>query len=98
MTDSELFNSFTASFGGRFPRDLAPEHARYEYEQIEDWAQDLISAARKELPNLPPIHVDFIRNRTINALAFKANDRYFIGLNTGTVFMLRWLINRMLSD
>jgi len=55
-------------------------------------------SARAVVPNAPEIHVDFILNGKINALAFKSHDRYFIGIYTGTLFMLRSVIGRMLSD
>lgn len=98
MTNSEIFDHATAAFGGRFRREDAPERARNTYLDIQDRAQDLISAVRRDLPKLPDIHFDFILNGHINALAFKTSGRYFVGFNTGTVYMLRHVIGRMLSD
>jgi hypothetical protein len=98
MTNSEIFHNETISFGGRFQRERAPENVKSVYGVVEDRAQDLISAARRGLPNLPQIHFDFILNGGINAVAFRSKQGYFIGCYTGTLFMLRSVIGRMLSD
>ena len=98
MTSSEIFHEETLQFGGRFQRERAPEKVREFYEETEERAKNLISSARTVLPITPEIHVDFILNGKINALAFKSHDRYFIGIYTGTLFMLRSVIGRMLSD
>jgi len=98
MKDIDLFHTLTTSIGGRFPREIAPDEAKKAYDEIAERANDLIAAARNQLPNLPAIYFDFILNSSINAVAFKAAGRYFIGINTGTVFMLRSIIGRVLSD
>ncbi|MHA4741993.1 M48 family metalloprotease [Dyadobacter sp. MSC1_007] len=98
MTDADLFNALTASLGGRFPREIAPDAAKAAYAEIAERANDLIAVTRKHLPNLPAIYFDFIANSSINAVAFKAGGRYFIGINTGTIFMLRSIIGRIFSD
>lgn len=98
MTNAEIFHQATSRFGGRFQRDRAPEAVKRFYEEAEERAFDLIARAREVVPNTPEIHVDFILNGKINALAFKSHDRYFIGIYTGALFMLRSVIGRMLSD
>lgn len=47
---------------------------------------------------MPPIYFDLIWNSSINAVALEQNGRYFIGIHTGTLFMLWTLIGRILSD
>jgi hypothetical protein len=84
--------------GGRFPRELVPETVRKYYDSIEADAQHLIDSAREVLPNVPEIHVDFIVSGNINAVAFRSGAQYFIGIYTGTIFMLNSMIGRMLSD
>src|SRR5688572_10953116 len=98
MKDNDLFHTLTASIGGRFPREIAPDKVKAAYDEIAERANDLIAVTRNQLPNLPAIYFDFILNSSINAVAFKAAGRYFIGINTGTVFMLRSVIGRILSD
>ena len=98
MTNSEIFHNEIMSRGGRFQRQSAPENVKRVYKAVEERAQDLIRAARRVLPNLPEIHLDFILNGKINAVAFRSKERYFIGLHTGTLFMLRSVIGRTLSD
>lgn len=98
MTDVEIFHHKTKPCGGRLNRDNLPERPRMAYAEIAERAEDLISSARRFLPRLPHIHFDFVHSGEINAIAFRSNDRYFMGLNTGTVFMVRLVIGRMLSD
>jgi Peptidase family M48 len=94
--DSETFRRATAHRGAPLPDDMHPQ-VRATYYSIAARAEDLIKRARKAR-GLPPIHFDFIVNPQINAFAFRAADRYFIGINTGTIYMLRMVIGRMLSD
>lgn len=98
MNDIDIFNTVTASIGGRFPLEIIPDQIKKVYDEVAERANDLINVARKHVPNLPPIYFDFIHNSSINAVAFKAAGRYFIGINTGTIFMLRSVIGRILSD
>ncbi len=98
MTCSEIFDKETTLRGGRFKRENAPEEVRRSYEAIEERAQDLVKAAREVVPNHPEVHVDFVLNGKINAVAFRSHGYYFIGIYTGTLFMLRSVIGRMLSD
>jgi hypothetical protein len=101
MDDTEVFDRYTKSLGGRFPyKNIIPVE-RWEkssYGFITHIAENLIASARDHLPGLPPIHFDFIHNQSINAFAFKAEGRYFIAFNTGTRYMLELIFFRMLSD
>ncbi len=96
--DAEIFRRETVALGCPFRRDLAPAPVKAGYDAVAERARDLIACARRAVDGLPPIHFDFILNPTINAVAFRASNRYFIGINTGTLFMLRMVISRMLSD
>jgi hypothetical protein len=99
MNNPEIFNSETSYCGGRFDFEhAAREDVKMAYRTVKERAQDLIDAARRVVRGLPEIHFDFILNGEINAVAFKSNERYFIGFNTGTLFLLRCVIGRMLSD
>ena len=98
MTTEEIFHNEMVELGGRLPRERMDERSAKSYEAIEERAQDLVSAVRHEIPDLPEIHVDFIFNRSVNAAAFASCGKYFIGLTTGTLFMLRSVIGRLLSD
>lgn len=98
MENVEIFDQAVAPIGQRFRWESTPEQVRLAYAGMQERAQELIAAARQNLPSLPEIHFDFALNGSINASAFEAKGRYFIGLNTGTIFMLRSVIGRMLSD
>jgi hypothetical protein len=98
MTPEDIFDQRTKRLGGRFPRAAEPDQVTAVLRDIQDRAQDLISAARRDLPALPEIHFDFILNSQVNAVAFKESGRYFIGFNAGTLALLRQLIGRLLAD
>ena len=99
MDDTEIFDRFMKSRGGRLPRSIIPEEQwKNSYGFITDIAEKLIASARDIVPGLPPIHFDFIHNQNIGAAAFKAEGRYFIAFNTGTRYMLELIFCRMLSD
>jgi len=59
MTDVEIFEIETHEAGGRWPYEQLPERVNAE---VAERAVDLIDGARRSLPQLPPIHFDFIRN------------------------------------
>jgi hypothetical protein len=99
MQDAELFDRCMRERGGRLSREIiSPDRWAKNYGLITSWAEELIASARKLCPDLPHIHFDFVRNQTINALAFKAEGRYFIAFHTGTRYMLELIFFRMLSD
>jgi hypothetical protein len=95
---TEIFRRATASLGRPLLRDQLPAQVKAAYDDIAERANDLIALARGAVKGLPSIYFDFIVNPQINAVAFRADEQYFIGLNTGTLFMLRMVIGRMLSD
>lgn len=98
MTAREVFHAETEPYGGRVAYERGEADARSAYENVAAAANYLIASARSLHPALPEIHFDFFFNGSINALAFRANDRYFIGLSSGAFYMLRFVIGRMLSD
>jgi hypothetical protein len=99
MTDAEIFNREITRLGLGYRKEISPDHpARKGYEHIRNIAEELIASAKENLPRLPDIHFDFIYKEDINAVAFKSEGRYFIGLTTGTIYMLELVIMRMLSD
>jgi hypothetical protein len=94
MTEAEIFHREMLSLGGR--AKVPPENDAYR--QIRQRFETLIASARTLIPGLPPIHLDFIFNGSVNACAFKSEGIYFLGITTGTIFMVRFLVMRMLSD
>jgi hypothetical protein len=99
MNDADRFDHETANMGGRLSREqMQNEVAVAVYADIEELALQLIGSARQFIPALPHIHFDFILNSSVNAIAFKANDTYFIGVTGGTIAMLQLVFGRMLAD
>jgi len=97
MTDAEIFHREMTHLGGRL-KVPSGSPAEKTYGKIAERAKLLISKAREEVPRLPHIHFDFVFNGDINAYAFKSDGRYFIGLNTGAIYMLELVFMRMLAD
>lgn len=100
MTLEYIFDAFLAKtkHGGRLRRETSTDHVRAFLQRVEVRAQDLISAARREIPSLPDIHFDFISNSQVNAVAFKESRCYFIGFYAGTLMLLHQLVGRLLAD
>jgi hypothetical protein len=102
MTDAEVFDRFvkTREIGIRFDPAGRMSHELWQgsYGVIHKYAEHLIGSARSLLPNLPPIYFDFIYSQRPNAVAFKDEGRYFIGVTTGLKFMAEFVFFRMLSD
>lgn len=98
MSLAESFDNRMEALGGKFYWEHAPENVRSAYKEVSDRANDLVSSAKRVIPNLPEVYVDFILRPEINAVATRDNRCYFIGITTGTLFMLRTIIGRMLSD
>lgn len=94
----DIFRRVTSSRGQVFQRENMPVAALRGYDDISARAQDLIDSARRAVPGLPPIHFDYVINGKVNATAFLSDGQYFIALNTGTVYVITLIINRMLSD
>ena len=99
MTDAEIFDREMKPYGGRLDRRIpAGTPAESLYTQIEQAANGMILSARSHVPRLPEIHFDFIHNGEINAYAFKSEGRYFVGVTTGTLYMLQFVLSRMLAE
>ncbi len=99
MQDAELFDRCMKDRGGRLSREImSTDRWAKSYGVIISWAEGLIASARQNCPGLPHIYFDFVRNETVNAIAFKVEGRYFIAFHTGTRYMLELIFFRMLSD
>lgn len=100
MSNQELFNEACIhhELGRRIDIENFPDvPAAPVYHRTRVLAEELINSARGLLPNLPPIHFDFIEDGEINAYAFKWKNRYFIGFTGGAMGMLHLILNRTLS-
>src|ERR1039458_4539502 len=94
MTKAEIFHREMLSRGGR--ADVPPNIESYE--QIRRRFETLAESASKLLPSLPQIHFDFIFSGSVNACAFRSSGMYFVGVTTGAIFMVHFLVMRILSD
>ncbi len=99
MTDAEIFDRMVKPFGGRLDRRRhTGTPAESLYKETEQVANGMILSARSHVPRLPEVHFDFIHNGEINAYAFKSEGRYFVGVTTGTHYMLQVVLSRMLAE
>ena len=99
MTDAEIFDREMKPFGGRLDRRIpAGTPAESLHTKIEQVANAMILSARSHVPRLPEIHFDFVHNGKINAYAFKSEGRYFVGVTTGTLYLLQVVLSRMFAE
>jgi hypothetical protein len=97
--DADIFHRFMVSLGKRrMDRTIhAGKPAESTYNGMESLARNVIASARQNVDGLPEIHFDFIYDAEINAIAFRSEDRYFIGVTTGAIYMIQLALGRMLS-
>ena len=97
--DADIFHRFMVSLGKR--RADRTVHAGKPSESLfngmESLARGTIASARQHLHGLPEIHFDFTYDGEINAIAFRSEGRYFIGVTTGAIYMIQLVLGRMLS-
>src|ERR1022692_2032719 len=102
MTNADIFHQAvikSGHSGGRLALEKrAGTPAAALYAAITAQAEELIGSARQHLPRLPHIHFDFIYDGEVNAIAFKENGQYFIGITSGTFVLLQLIFCRVLSD
>jgi hypothetical protein len=99
MDNTEAFHRAMLPYGGRVAWEQGiGTPAAVLYSNINKDAEELISSAIGHVPGLPPIHFDFVYNGAVNAFAFKADGKYFIGVTSGTLVLLQLVLCRMLSD
>lgn len=101
MTDQELFHRACTEYhlGPRLDIENYPDvPAAPVYASTRTVAQQLIASAHAMFPNLLPIHFDFVRSGSVNAWAFRIDDRYFIGLTAGAISMIHLIFDRMLAS
>ena len=97
MNNAELFHREMINFGGRFR--VPPEGPQaLAYAHFSELSEAVIRSAKTLIPTLPEIHFDFIFNEKVNAVAFESEGTYFVGVTSGTLYMLILVIFRMLSD
>lgn len=98
--DAEIFHRFMVSIGkSRMDRTRpAGKPAESTYNGMESLARSVIASAMQHVPGLPEIHFDFIYDGEINAIAFKSEGRYFIGVTTGAIYIIQLVLGRMLSN
>jgi len=101
MTIQDDFNDSCVQFGigNRLDIENYPNVPAFPvYEHTRQVAGELISSAKQHLSSLPDIHFDFIDAGKVNAVAFKHDENYFIGITAGAVTMLHLVLDRILAN
>ncbi len=98
MHDEDIFNKETASEGGRLDIGSLHTNTAEGLTYAAQRSRGFLRTAAVALPAMPPIHFDFVDKMEFNACAFKANDRYFIGIYRGAIATIGVLFDRMLAD
>jgi len=94
MDDADLFHEATRFSGGRFDASRWPPWPGRLLEMGRKLLGSLVSAC----PGMPSVHLDLIDDSEVNACAFRHCNRFFIGVNVGTITALMLLYHRMLAD
>jgi hypothetical protein len=93
-----IFDEAMESYGGRLDRvAIGPSVTRLFDSQCAR-AQAYLSSVHAVLPDLPPIHFDFVNSFTLNAHACRFKGEYCIGINSGVVLLFGFLFGHLLSD
>ena len=98
--DADVFHAFIVRYGCGIRVDrhkYAGLPIAKTFDTIEGFARGLLASAREHVPGLPEIHFDYVYSGAVNAYAFKSEERYFIGLTTGTIYMLQLVLGRMMA-
>ena len=101
MTHQDDFKAACIQFGlgDRLDIENYPDVPAFPvYRHTREVAHELINSASEHLPNLPRIYFDFIEASEVNAVAFKHNEHYFIGITAGAISMLHLVLDRILAN
>jgi len=101
MTDDEFFNDIVArepDFGPKIEISRLSTSAKNVYQILSDDAGLLFKSAAAKCPTLSPIYFGITDNGIVNACAFPGMDKYFVGINWGSVYMAQLIFNRILAD
>jgi len=94
-SDQELNQAFLSQ-GGIY--DLSQAEGGTYFKQLIQSFNNHLNRFKDPMLNLPDVHIGFINNSTLNAVAGRYKSKYFIGINVGTIMILDDLFNRMLSN
>ena len=95
MDNKTIFDMATRQRGGRY--ELKQNSLSNFLISCRKIGLDIIDELKRNNPQLPDIHIDFIDNNSFNACAFKKDNIYFIGINTNTFFILYLFFSYILS-
>jgi hypothetical protein len=98
VDEAKIFHEAVIAYGGRLDTDRLSAAAGAGLDRVAQRARGFLRTASAVLPELPPLHFDFIDNWGFNAMAFRSGGRYFIGIHRGAVVTLNVLFDRMLAD
>src|SRR5258708_5654077 len=84
--DKEIFDRMTREHGGIFDIDLIEGPSFFE-PYIKD-GTTIFNEFNKLYPQAPIPFLGIINNTSLNACAFRSNNREFIGITSGTIPLL----------
>lgn len=98
MTDEEIIEKRIQSRGGRLNYDVFPKNMVSDFEYLKKRAEDTIKLVVTQFPKIKEIKFDFINSYSFNAFATGINQKYFIGINRGTLATIILIYDRFLAD
>jgi hypothetical protein len=98
MFESRIFDEAMEACGGRLDRVAIGPSVTRLFDLQRARAQSYLSSVHSVLPELPPIHFDFVNSFTLNARACRFRGEYCIGINSGVVVLFGLLFGVFLSN
>lgn len=94
--EEKIFDDFVKDDGGIY----IPNSSNYDMllNSILDISRRYIEEVRIMRPNLPEVNIYYINDTTVNASAFISENKYFIGINIGTVITLQDIFEKIASS
>jgi hypothetical protein len=91
LSPEQRFHYHFAKYGGRCPAPPEPSL----WSDLKPAFGNLVQRVKQLHPNLPFINFDVILNLTLNGVASKNLDEYFIGMNMGSIFLFMDIFRKM---
>jgi hypothetical protein len=95
---AEIFHEHVLKYGGKLNMEKLDPKLVSGFEEFLARMRDRVAGAERSLKGVPPIHFDLISNGGVNAMAFKKDGYYFVGMTTGLLVSLRILFERILAN
>ncbi len=84
--------------GGRINYGEMPDMLASDFKYLKERAEGTLNSVMINIPEIKEISFDFINDYSFNAFAMGINQRYFIGMNRGTIATISLIYDRFFAD